>query len=220
MRRGTKIMLFGIGGTVLAALSGLQLSRLSVEEPAFERITSWDGVEVRRYGPRVVAQTTVHASASQATSEGFRRLAGYIFGGNDRAMKIAMTTPVGRQGGELVPIAGPLARTSQGDGFVITFTMPSALTSPDQLPRPHDPRVELKSVPPETLAALRFRGRATEELTRIHTQRLLQSLSEHGYEPAGEPTLAQYDPPIVIGPLRRNEILVPVRRATPETPRA
>lgn len=43
-----------------------------------------DGVEIRHYGPRLAAETTVEASEERARNEGFRRLARYIFGANHR----------------------------------------------------------------------------------------------------------------------------------------
>ena len=56
-----------------------------------------DGVEIRRYGPRIAAETTVAADEEAARSAGFRRLAGYIFGGNHQVRRIAMTAPVAEQ---------------------------------------------------------------------------------------------------------------------------
>ena len=41
-----------------------------------------------------MAEVTATGSRSGAASDGFRALAGYIFGGNAGAEKIAMTTPV------------------------------------------------------------------------------------------------------------------------------
>ena len=56
--------------------------RVGTEEPKHtsERLT--DRVELRRYGPRIAAETTVAADEDEARNQGFRRLAGYIFGKN------------------------------------------------------------------------------------------------------------------------------------------
>jgi hypothetical protein len=40
-----------------------------------------------------VAETTVASVGNEAGNEGFRRLAGYIFGKNRRESKISMTAP-------------------------------------------------------------------------------------------------------------------------------
>ena len=72
--------------------------RHGTEEPTFtveRRIGSPSGdVEIRRYGSRIAAETTIDADEEAARNEGFRRLARYIFGGNQGKTKIAMTAPV------------------------------------------------------------------------------------------------------------------------------
>ena len=77
-----------------------QLERLFSEEPDFTLEERIDELEIRRYGSRIVAETTVFPAADdgdeafeQALSEGFKRLAGYIFRGNASEEKIAMTLP-------------------------------------------------------------------------------------------------------------------------------
>ena len=80
----------GAAGAVVGVSHG-------AEEPTYtaERVTS--RVEIRHYGPRIAAQTSVAADEVAARSDGFRRLAGYIFGGNQGREKIAMTAPVAQQ---------------------------------------------------------------------------------------------------------------------------
>ena len=68
------------------------------------------GVELRRYEPYLIAETTAEDEASagfqKAGRQTFRTLAGYIFGknkargGNVANEKMAMTTPVRIDGGE------------------------------------------------------------------------------------------------------------------------
>ncbi|MEI8256072.1 MAG: heme-binding protein, partial [Deltaproteobacteria bacterium] len=71
-----------------------------VDEPRFS-VELHDGdFEVRRYEPRVVAETLVTGPSSGAANEGFRRLAGYIFGGNRGRASIAMTAPVSQRRAE------------------------------------------------------------------------------------------------------------------------
>ena len=91
---------------LLSAASALLLGACSVigvrsgtEEPRFEVSAQQGAVEIRRYAPRLAAETTVAAATEEAArSEGFRRLAGYIFGGNRGQAKIAMTAQSGRPG--------------------------------------------------------------------------------------------------------------------------
>ncbi len=58
--------------------------RIGTEEPHYISTPLTDGVEMRRYGPRTAAETTVAADEDRARSVGFRRLANYIFGANHR----------------------------------------------------------------------------------------------------------------------------------------
>ena len=67
--------------------------------------------ELRQYEPHLVAEVVVEGSRSSTASRGFRALANYIFGGNDRGEKIAMTVPVTQ-----TPVDG---------GYRVRFAMPS-----------------------------------------------------------------------------------------------
>ena len=103
------------GGSIVGVRSG-------TEEPPFTVERTVGGVEIRRYEPRIAAETTIDADEEKARNEGFRRLAGYIFGGNTTKTKIAMTAPVAAQRGA-------------GGEWVIRFFMPSE-HSMDTLPTP------------------------------------------------------------------------------------
>ena len=70
------------------------------------------GLEIRNYGPRIAAETTVFGDEDKALSDGFRRLAGYIFGGNHGSAKIAMTAPVARQSGQKIAMTAPVSKTA------------------------------------------------------------------------------------------------------------
>ena len=83
------------GGSIVGVRSG-------TEEPPFTVERTVGGVEIRRYEPRIAAETTIDADEEKARNEGFRRLAGYIFGGNTTKTKIAMTAPVSQQSSEKI----------------------------------------------------------------------------------------------------------------------
>ena len=170
--------------------------RFGVEEPPHSVKSLGDGVEIRRYGPRIAAQTTVVAGEESARSAGFRRLAGYIFGGNHRSDQIAMTAPVEQQLGER-------------ESWVIRFYMPSNWTL-RSLPTPDDERVTTVEVGPETVAALRFSGDRGPDSVAEHTRQLREKLRDYGFVVTGEPTAWFYDPPWTLPALRRNEIAIPV----------
>ena len=71
----------------------LSIMRSSIETPEYEvlRVLT-KKAEIRRYPSLVLAQTDLDSNAySENSSLGFRRVAGYIFGGNEKGEKIAMT---------------------------------------------------------------------------------------------------------------------------------
>ncbi len=186
--------------------------RHGTEEPSFtveRRISSRDGeVEIRRYGSRIAAETTIDADEDAARNEGFRRLARYIFGGNQGNTKIAMTAPVVQEKGQRIAMTAPVATQRGGEGqWVIRFFMPSEYTL-DTLPTPNDERVHLVTVPGERVAVLRFSGIASAQAVAARTEELLTALRDNDIDPSGEPLTWFYDPPWTIPFRRRNEVVV------------
>ena len=170
------------------------------------------GLEIRNYGPRIAAETTVFGDEDKALSDGFRRLAGYIFGGNHGNAKIAMTAPVARQSGQKIAMTAPVSKTSSADGAsVVRFFMPAGWTM-DTLPEPNDDEVGLVTVPEETVAVLRFTGDRGSAAVAARTTELLDALKDTAFEPTGTPVGWFYDPPWTLPFRRRNEVAVPVAR--------
>ncbi len=150
------------GGSIVGIRSG-------TEEPAYTVVREIDGVEIRRYGPRIAAETAVATDEEAARNEGFRRLARYIFGANSGKDKIAMTAPVAQQQSEKIAMTAPVAtQRGSADDWVIRFFMPSKYTM-DTLPSPKDDRVRLVEVPGETVAVLRYNGSYSPEAVAART---------------------------------------------------
>lgn len=190
----------------------------SVEEPLYTVESTHDGWEIRVYPPTIQAQVTVVGPYDDAVRQGFRVLADYIFGGNVPKEPIAMTAPVSarRVEGERIAMNAPVAATSAGEEtWTVAFTMPSSWTLAT-LPAPLDPRVKLVAIDGSRVAAKPFGGWATTGRVAEEQAALLAALREAGLD-AGTPTVAQYNPPWTLPPLRRNEILVSLPRATPRS---
>ena len=186
--------------------------RFGTEEPRYTSEKVPRGLEIRNYGPRIAAQTTVFGDEDKALSDGFRRLAGYIFGGNHTNAKIAMTAPVARQSGQKIAMTAPVSKTSGADGgSVVRFFMPAGW-SMDTLPEPNDDEVSLVTVPGETVAVLRFTGDRRSAAVAARTTELLDALKDTVFEPTGMPVGWFYDPPWTLPFRRRNEVAVPVAR--------
>jgi hypothetical protein len=184
--------------------------RLGTEEPAFTVEREVDGVEIRRYGPRIAAETAIGADEEAARNQGFRVLAGYIFGANSSGDTIAMTAPVAQQPSEKIAMTAPVAtqRTPSGE-WLIRFFMPSKYTL-ESLPTPNDDRVRLVTVPAETVAVLRFTGNIDPDAVSARTGQLLKVLYRNDIESTGDPLAWFYDPPWTLPCLRRNEVVVGV----------
>ena len=178
-------------------LATLLLSPLTmaddIEEPRWELLTTLDSVEIRQYEPSIQAVTQLQSSGE--TSEGFRRLAGYIFGGNERSQSIAMTAPV--------------EETLEQNSPMMAFTLPAEYALED-LPTPDDGTVTLRPVEGRTVAAIRFSGWATSGAITRKQKELLAILDQHGIVTVGVPALNQYNPPWTLPFLRRNEVAVEI----------
>lgn len=188
--------------------------RRATEEPPYTVMQLTDGVEIRRYGTRIAAETTITADEEAARNAGFHRLAGYIFGDNQAATKIAMTAPVAQQAGggrgEKIAMTAPVAQEAVADGeWVIRFFMPAEKTM-ESLPQPNNPTVRLATLPAETIAVRRFSGSRSPSAITSQTAALMEALQKKDFEPIGTPVAWFYDPPWTVPMLRRNEIAVPI----------
>ena len=205
-------------GAAAAGAAGLLISRTvfasAYERPSYAVERAEAGWEIRQYAPTLEAQVTVRGSFEDAMQEGFRRLAGYIFGKNEPAARVAMTVPVAAR-----PLAdgspGAFQTQATADGqWVVSFTMPTAYTL-DTLPRPLDPGVRLVAVPGGRWAARPFSGRLQDGMADAEIAALQAALAASGVVPTGPAVIAQYHPPWVPGPLRHNEVLVPLAADQP-----
>jgi effector-binding domain-containing protein len=199
------LVLLGAVGAFIAILRG---GEMAYESPSYELVDRMDEVEVRQYAPYLVAETRVQGTLETAGNQGFRILAAYIFGNNQRKQRIAMTAPVSQEGaeGSKIAMTAPVTQEGDGDEFVIRFMMPSEL-SLSTLPIPNDPRIEIREIPARRLAAIRYSGRWTKERYEVYLAKLRETLRRNGYESVGEPLWARYNPPFMPWFLRRNEIL-------------
>jgi len=203
----------GALGQVAEAAGTIVGIRHGTEEPPFTVERRVDNVEIRRYGSRIAAETTIDADEEPARNEGFRRLARYIFGGNRSKTKIAMTAPVAQQQSEKIAMTAPVATQRGAAGqWVVRFFMPSEYTL-DTLPTPSDDRVRLVNVPAERVAVLQFSGLPSPAAVAAHTDQLLAALRANSIDVEEEPVGWFYDPPWTIPFRRRNEVAVSLAAA-------
>jgi hypothetical protein len=218
MRKRTQSTWFWLGGAALAgaALTRWQLARLFTEQPRYALEGRVGPLEIRHYSPRWVAETRVQNGWDRALSEGFRRLAQYIFGANHRgqvqsrgAEKISMTAPVNVRPGRG---AAGTARDAAAASHVVSFNMPAGRTR-ESLPRPDDERVKLVLKPEARMAVLRYRGSHDGDRVTAKFLELLVALRRAGLRYKGNPQFAGYDPPSTLPVLRRNEVWIELETA-------
>jgi hypothetical protein len=152
-------------------------------------------MEIRLYPS--VTMATIQSTAKnyrELSGNGFRKIAGYIFGNNASGEKIAMTTPVHMD--------------FQESGSSMAFVMPSGYDETN-LPKPNDPAVKIKKTDVEHAAALRFGGFATDETISRNMKKLEELLNQKGIKTKGHFRYLGYNPPYqLVG--RRNEIIVSI----------
>lgn len=222
--------------TLLAGVGQLVGIRAGTEQPPYEVVGRVGDAEIRRYAPQIAAEAVVEGPVETARNEGFRRVAGYIFGDNTAKASVAMTAPVvqGREaagGSQSIAMTAPVVQARAGrsesiamtspvvqqpagaESWSIQFIMPSKYTLAT-LPQPNDPRVRLVEIPARTFAVVRFSGLGREDAVARHEKALDAALAGSSWRAVGEPVTWYYDPPWTLPFLRRNEVARPVEAVT------
>ena len=185
---------------------------MATEEPSFAVSLKQGAFEVRSYPALVAAQVTVSGTRDEASTAGFKLLAGYIFGGNTRKQSIGITAPVVQTpgGSEKIAMTAPVLQSSvpgQPGDWTVRFIMPKEYTL-GTLPTPTNASVQLLAVPPARFAAVTFSGLAPEDDVAQRTAELNIYMASHALQAAGPPALARYNPPWTPWFMRRNEVLI------------
>tara|TARA_R110001583_G_scaffold130834_1_gene282562 strand:- start:63134 stop:63751 length:618 start_codon:yes stop_codon:yes gene_type:complete len=185
---------------------------MAIEEAKYTVIEKTDEFELRAYSPKILAETVVSGSLSEASSAGFRLIADYIFGNNTSPTggneKISMTAPVTIEPkSEKISMTAPVTIEQAGEQWRMNFVMPSEYTLAT-LPKPNNSAVTLREVPASNYAVIRFSGFAGEDKVARKTADLIAWLTNKGITPIGKPELSRYNPPWTLPFLRRNEVMV------------
>jgi DNA gyrase inhibitor GyrI len=189
-----KKVFLSVGSLVFVTLAfvACATSRAGYESPAYTVVEKDADVELRDYPELTVART---AGTGADANGAFMRLFRYIQGGNADGAKIEMTTPVFMEHGE--------------KSTEMSFVMPKTVAA-GGAPVPKASEVTLAKRPARRYAVLRFSGWRSQANDQDALGRLREWLKSRGLEEAGTPTFAYFDPPWTPGPMRRNEVMVPV----------
>jgi len=183
----------------IVAVAGIGLLIVSftsknIETPKYKVIKTYDEVEVRLYPKMVVAKTNLaDKSFDNQGSNGFRTIAGYIFGGNEKNEKIAMTAPV---------------VMNMGDSASMYFVMPKSYDKAE-LPTPNSKNVQIVEVAEKTLAVITYGGFSSDEKIEKHRKQLEVILKKNKIQTKGAYMYMGYNAPWdVIN--RKNEVAIEV----------
>ena len=175
---------------------------MAIETPEYKLISKQKSFEVRRYSDMVIATTKVQADYKSSTTSGCRIIASYIFGGNDKQMKIAMTAPVISD----CPSEGLKS-------YNISFVMPKEHSMED-LPKANTSQVSIQNESLGEVAVLSFGGWETEARSLNYQKKLLELINKQGLKHKRGFMIAQYNSPWTLPPFRKNEVMVRVINAS------
>ena len=187
---------------------------MAIEEPQFTVLEKTPPFELRAYTPMILAEVQVEGDLDEASSQGFRLIAAYIFGQNQVSEKIAMTAPVAVE--EQLPKSAKIAMTapvnieSNAGKWTVSFVMPSEYTL-ESLPKPLNPKVQIRQIPAVKRAVISFSGFYNENKVAEKTLELEQWMKTRNLQPISAPKFARYNPPWTLPFFRRNEIMIDVR---------
>jgi hypothetical protein len=194
-------------------LAGSYATVAGIEEAKYTVIAQRAGYELRRYEPALIAQTAMPTMSREDTGNAFRAIAGYIFGGNERQDKIAMTSPVIMDAkSEKIAMTAPVVMGRDlGGAGMMAFVLPSKYKTLEDLPKPKDPRVTLRILDGRHVAALRFSWYATQSRVTEKSAELKALIARDGLKATSEPYLASYDPPFSVPMFKRHDILIDIQ---------
>jgi hypothetical protein len=178
------------------------------ETPSYKVVETDGDFEIRSYPPALMAEVRVEGDRRETINRGFRILAAYIFGQNEPAAKVAMTSPV-TQSQTTIAMTSPVTQAKSGEAWLVQFMMPSQYTL-KTLPKTKDDRIRFFMSKPSRRAVVTFSGFTNDCAVATETLRLKQWAAERKLKVVGEPIIAYYDDPFTFPWNRRNEIQLPL----------
>ena len=164
----------------------------NIETYHYSVVKKYKSFEIRNYEATLFTSVQMNGNKyKQSSSKGFSILAGYIFGGNQKNEKIAMTSPVSM---------------SLDDSTTMMFMVPKKFNK-ETLPKPNEPKIEFREEPAKTVAAITFCGWANDEKIAEYKQKLIAALNVEGIKHNNRFYFLGYNPPFEVFN-RKNEIIV------------
>ena len=179
---------------LLIATAQIYISRSTqqTEQHSYKVIKKFDKFEIRKYDAALFSSVKLNKKGyKESSSEGFRILAGYIFGDNEAKEKIAMTSPVVME---------------LGDTSKMMFMVPKNYNLKN-LPNPKNSKIVFEKEEEKIIAAIRFDGWADDEKIEKYKTILMHELVNEKLNFINKFSFLGYNPPYEVMN-RRNEIVV------------
>jgi hypothetical protein len=193
-------ILLTIFGVILLIFIIVQLFAINgqknIETYSYDVAKKYDAFEIRNYEASLFTYVKLSGNKYRdESSKGFSILAGYIFGGNDKNEKIAMTSPVAM---------------SLEDSMTMMFMVPKKFKK-ETLPKPDQSEIKFQEEPKKTVAAITFSGWANDEKIEKYKQKLKSALEAKEIPYTNRFFFLGYNPPYEFFN-RKNEIIVELKR--------
>ena len=187
-------------GIIAVAFIAVQIfalkSQKNIETYSYVVNKEYDQFEVRRYEATLFSSVKLSGTTYKETSsEGFSVLASYIFGNNERSEKIAMTSPV--------------AMTLE-DSSTMLFMVPNKFNK-ETLPQPNESKIKFHNEPAKTVAAIQFKGWASDKKIENYKQKLIAALDNEGISHTDRFYFFGYNAPYEVFN-RKNEVIVELQK--------
>ena len=178
--------------TIAIAQIYLSRSTQQTEQHSYKVIKKFDKFEIRKYDAALFSSVKLNQKGyKESSSEGFRILAGYIFGDNETKEKIAMTSPVVME---------------LGDTSKMMFMVPKNYNLKN-LPNPKNSKIVFEKEEEKIIAAIRFDGWADDEKIQKYKTILMNELVKEKLSYINKFSFLGYNPPYEVMN-RRNEVVV------------
>lgn len=175
--------------------SFIAVNALKTEKQKYRQVLKDDELEIRFYPSSTLA--TIYSNGTNykgVASNGFRKLAGFIFGGNEENKGISMTAPV------------RMNMTEKGSEM--SFVMPEKYDE-SSLPKPNDASIRIHKSVPQYVAVISFSGYATDEKIQAYRKSLEQILVKRNIKIIGDYNFLGYNAPYQFV-ARTNEVVIPI----------
>ena len=184
----------------------------ALEEPAYQTQMQEGRFEIREYSSYLVAEVFMEEeNFDEASGDGFRMLADYIFGNNlSRSASVQMAGKA-EAASENIAMTAPVQmdQGKKSNQWRMAFSLPSKWNL-ETAPVPNDQRVNLREISPERMVVLQFSGRMATQDLEEKEQELRQWAMKQGITVVGSVRTARYDPPWTLPFLRKNEVQLKV----------